>query len=202
MRPLEAARQAKISSDTLKRWLKDYAEFFTPSATPIIGRSRDLKPHDQRVILFIAALRNAGVSHKDIQTRLEEARAGDYADLPPLPVQEVGSIPSDVAAARAQELIENALLQKELALAREKVQELEATLSSVEEAGKEKDARLQSLELELATARGELAALQARLEGYAFGGSRPIAPALLIMAALAAGAVLLMVFYALISLLG
>ena len=209
MRPLEAARQAKISSDTLKRWLKEYAEFFSPSATPAVGRSRDLKPRDLQIVMFIAALRDAGVSHKDIQTRLEQVRAGGFVDLPPLPPQEVGSIPSDVAAARAKDLVDNAILQRELAhmqqalsQSQEQVKALEAELQEARTTGQGQTSRVHDLELELATARGELAALQARLEGYAFGGSRPITPALLIVGALAIGAVLMLIAFVVISLAG
>lgn len=209
MGPSEAARQTGVSPDTLRRWLRDYAEFFSPSANPGGGRERHLTPHDQRLALLIANLRNSGLAHRDIQARLEESRAGGYEDLPPLPDQGVGSIPSDVAAARAKDLVDNAILQRELAhmqqalsQSQEQVKALEAELQEARTTGQGQTNRVHDLELELATARGELAALQARLEGYAFGGSRPIAPALLIMAALAAGAALLMVFYAVISLLG
>jgi len=209
MGPSEAARQTGVSPDTLRRWLRDYAEFFSPSANPGKGRERHLTPHDQRLALLIANLRNSGLAHRDIQARLEESRAGGYEDLPPLPDQGVGSIPSDVAAARAKDLVDNAILQRELAhmqqalsQSQEQVKALEAELQEARTTGQGQTSRVHDLELELATARGELAALQARLEGYAFGGSRPIAPALLIMAALAAGAALLMVFYAVISLLG
>lgn len=209
MGPSEAARQTGVSPDTLRRWLRDYSEFFSPSANPGAGKERHLTPHDQRLALLISNLRNAGLSHRDIQARLEESRAAGYEDLPPLPDQGVGSIPSDVAAARAKDLVDNAILQRELAhmqqalsQSREQVKLLEAELQEARASEQGQTSRVHDLEVELATARGELTTLQARLEGYAFGGSRPVAPALLIVAALAAGAALLMVFYVLISLLG
>ena len=209
MRPSDAARQTGVSPDTLRRWLKDYKGFFSPSANPSKGRERHLTVHDQRLALLIYNLRNSGLSHADIQTRLEESRAGGYADLPPLPDQDVGSIREDLAQSRAIEMRDNAVLERELAHVQQalsqsqgQVKALEADLQEARATEQGHTSRIHELEVSLERARGELATLQARLEGYAFGGSRPIAPALLILATLAAAAALLMVFYALISLLG
>lgn len=202
MRPAEAARQAGVSPDTLKRWLKQYREYFTPSATPLSGRSRHLAPHDQRLAMYIAQLRNADLSLQDIETRLEEARANDWQDLPALPAQGAENIPSDVAAARARDMVENALLSRELAHARDRLQALEGELTTVRETEQQQAGRIHELELALEQARGQVAELQARLSGFSLAGGRSLSPAALVLITLAAGALLMLVAFVALRLVG
>ena len=209
MRPSEAARLAGVSPDTIRRWLEDYAEFFTHDANPGENRERNLTIFDQRLVLLIANLRKSGLYKPDIITRLEESRSVDYKNLPPLPDQGTGSIRQDLAASRASEMVESAVLKRDLSYVRqelsqsqEQVKALEADLQEARATEQGHTGRIHELEVALERARGELAALQARLEGYAFGGSRPIAPALLIMAALGIGAVLMLIAFVVIRLIG
>lgn len=202
MRPSEAARQAGTSPDTLKRWLKQYREYFTPSATPLTGRSRQLTAHDQRLAIYIASLRNADLSYQDIQARLEEARANEWEDLPPLPQQGAENIPSDVAAARAREMVENALLSRELAHARDQLQALTTELETAHTNETSQAGRIHELELALERARGQVAQLEARLSGYALGGERAIAPALLMLIMLVSGAALILIAFLALRLAG
>lgn len=209
MGPSEAARRVGTSADTVKRWLKDYEPFFTPSANPEGQRPRQLEPHDLAVLALIKNLRDVGLLHEDIRRRLEEVRANNYADLPPGPVDSGESIPTEIAAARASSMVENALLERELELTRDQLKvarmELEAAraeLAAANETEASQGERIHGLELELERARGKVAELEARLSGYALSGDRAASPAVLLLLALAVGAVLMLAAFIVISLAG
>lgn len=205
MKPTEAARAAGISVDTLKRWLAAYPEYFSPGATPPQGRQRVISSHDLRVLLLIVALRDAGQSHAEIGDSLQAAQGAQWQDLPPLPAGMGDSIPTELAAGRAAEMVESAVLARELQLIRQQLTEAVARAERVEHelaevrAGKDAtEAARHALELELARARGEVSTLQGRLQAYTLGGDKPISVVLLIAvtAVVAVALVLLVVVVA------
>lgn len=209
MGPSEAARRVGTSADTVKRWLAQYPQYFTPSANPEGQRPRNLEPHDLAVLAMIKNLRDTGLLHEDIGRRLEELRANNYADLPPVPGDSGESIAPEVAAARASTLVEKALLERELDLAQQQLkvarQELTAArseLTTALEAGQQQAGRIHELELALERARGEVARLEARLSGYTLAGGRSLSPAALVLLALAVGALLMLIAFVALRLVG
>lgn len=209
MGPSEAARRVGASADTIKRWLAQYPQYFTPSANPEGQRTRNLEPHDLAVLAMIKNLRDTGLLHEDIGQRLAELRANNYADLPPVPGDSGESMSAEVAAARASTLVEKALLERELDLAQQNLkvarQELTAArseLTTALETGQQQAGRIHELELMLERARGQVAQLEARLSGYALGSERAVSPALLMLIMLAAGALLMLVAFVALRLAG
>lgn len=209
MGPSEAARRVDTSPDTIKRWLKDYSEHFSPGAVPEGTRTRNLDRRDVAILLLIKNLRAAGLLHEDIRGRLDELRAAGYADLPPVPGDSGESMTAEVAAARASTMVEKALLERELDQAQQQLKmarmELTAARSELAEAhetGQSQAGRIHELELMLERARGQVAQLEARLSGYALGGERAISPALLMLFMLVAGAVLMLIAFAALRLAG
>lgn len=207
VKPKEAARAADISIDTLKRWLAAYSDYFSPGATPPPGRQRNLDAHDLRVLFMIASLRDAGMSHEEVGASLERARADEWRDLPPLPDGFDGdTIPANVAASRASEMVANAVLQRELQLVRAqldaaatRVEYLEAELADVRGADTSKAQQISALEKELERARGEVAAARARLASYSLGMSDRPVPAALLIIVTAVVAVLLVVLVLIVA---
>jgi len=161
------------------------------------------------VLALIKNLRDVGLLHEDIGRRLEELRANNYADLPPGPVDSGESIPSEIAAARASSMVENALLERELSLVRDQLKlarmDLEAArseLATSQEAQAQQRERAYELELQIERARGQVAQLEARLSGYALSGGRALSPAALMLLALAVGALLVLIAFLALRLAG
>ncbi len=189
MKPTEVARIVGVSVDTVKRWLSTYPEVFSPGAIPPSGRQRVLNEHDLRVLMMIVALRDAGQSGEEVATSLKVAQDDNWRDLPPLPVGVGESIPTDLAAGRAAEMVESAVLARELQLVRqqlleatERAEKVEDELEAMRTERRGTEAAQHALELELERARGEISTLQARLSAYTLGGEKPISVALIIAA--------------------
>lgn len=199
MKPADAIKVIGVSDDTLKRWGRQYRDFFSPAATPPKGQTREYTPHDIRLALKILALRDAGLTYEAIKESLEAEQENGWEGLPPMPDIEAlrETLPADVAASRANEMVQNAVLQRELAhvrqeleLAQGRVLELEASMSTLQTSKTEVEGAKHALELDLERARADVRELQARLQGYTIGGDKPIAPAILIIMTLLAGALL------------
>lgn len=195
------AKMIGVSPDTLRRWTADYERFLTPTAHPGSGKTRVLSVHDMAVLNYVATARNTGMDRHTIVDRLREMQAGEWRSLPAVPPEwmaETETVPLDLAASRASEVAQLAVLQSELQhiraaleLAESKVKTLEDRLQGLEAEKGTLQIEKQALQLELATARGEAAALQARLDGYTMLlGQRPRNLVLIVLAALVLGAVL------------
>jgi hypothetical protein len=205
MNPTTFARLIDVSASTLRRWCDAYAVYLSPGANPPRGKVMILSDHDRRVLALVASMRNMGHEQPDILARLDELRGNEWRALPELPSEWGGvgeSVAVDVAASRAADLAQLAVLQSELQHTRlalqdalQRAEKLESELDSLrtETSASERasDARIHSLEVELTAARGEVRELQARLAAYAItGGDKPIPVAVIVAVALLAGAVL------------
>lgn len=202
------ARLLDVSVGTIRRWVGDdvYGAFLTPGASPAKGNTRIMTPHDQRVLFFVAQMREIGASQDAILERLRRLQEDDWRDLPPIPSEWDGSgdtLPLDVAANRASEMVQSAVLQKELQHLREALQlavsraeELEMQLQAIsgerDELSEQKHTleletsrRVHTLELEVSQARGEAARLEAELNAYSMtyslGGKKPVSPVWIVL---------------------
>lgn len=200
MKPTEAARIAGVSVDTVKRWLATYPEAFSPGATPPPGRQRVLNQHDIRVLAMIVTLREAGQTGEEVTESLNAARNNGWRDLPPLPAGAGESISTELAAGRAAEMVENAVLTRELQLVRqqlteavERADQLAHELDDLRAGKQTADDAQHALELELERARGDVKTLEARLAAYSIRGAAPASPLVLI-----AGAALVTLLIALV----
>lgn len=211
MKPADAIRVIGVSDDTLKRWGKQYRDFFSPAATPPKGQTRDYTPHDIRLALMISTLRDTGLTYEAITESLEAEQGNGWEGLPPMPdLDELReTLPADVAASRASDMVQNAVLQRELAYVRQELQqaqnrvlELEDALSTLQTAKSGVEASGHALELDLERARADVREFQARLQGYTIGGEKPIAPAILIVVSLLAGVVIVLVALVVFSIVG
>lgn len=212
MQPFELAQLLGVSANTVRRWTRVFRSYLTPTGSPRPGNARRLTPHDVRVLRLVAQARAENQPQELIEQTLDALQAGEWRDLPDMPPeweQPDETITLPAAASRAYDVAQIAVLQRdleqvrgELVAASERVQALEAQLTSATEAHQEKDSRYHALELELAQARGQVAELQARLSGYALGGERSLSPAALVFVALAAGALLMLVAFVALRLVG
>lgn len=212
MQPQELATLLDVSSNTIRRWCREFHGYLTPAAHPQKGKVRALAPHDVRVLRLVAQARAAGQPHETIRATLDTLRDDGWRELPEIPPEwaqndETISVPA--AAARAYDMAQIAVLQRdldqvrgELELARARVGELETALASAEAAGQDRDTRYHALELELAQERGRVAELQARLSGFSLAGGRSLSPAALMLIALAAGAALMLIAFVVLRLAG
>lgn len=209
--------------NTIRNWTSVYSEFLTPSANPTLGKRRELTAHDLRVLNFVATLKNTGTDTKQIVDRLQTMQHDDWAELPALPPEWVGSdetVTVALAASRASEMAQVAVLQTELQHALqsrdEKQRQLEAAqirydalsneLASLQSRFDMSEDEKTNLRIELERAKGEVQALQAQIAGftlaYGMGRGKPINVAVIIVAALLIGAVLVIVAMVIGALVG
>lgn len=203
MQPHELSQLLDVSPQTIRRWTRVFRRYLTPHAVPQKGKARRLAPHDVRIMRLVAEARKENQPQEMIESTLDALQADNWRGLPETPAEwerRGDTITLPEAAARAWDAAQFAALQKDLEqargaldVARNRVTELESALESATEAGQEKDTRYHSLELELERARGQVAELQARLSSYALGRDRPVNVGLIILAALAAGAALVLI---------
>lgn len=191
MNPSRFAQLTGTHKNTVRRWTNIYAPFLSPSAAPATGRARSLQGHDQRVLLYVATMRDQGLDQEAITQRLSEMQANEWDGLPTVPPewQDTGkSVPVELAAARASEMATVAALQTELQHTRQALQEarqqvelLQQDLEALRGAKADSDATRHDLELRLSDAKGNVSRLEARLQAYTLGRSDPVAPAVLII---------------------
>jgi DNA-binding transcriptional MerR regulator len=202
------AQLLDVDPSTVRRWASVYKEFFSPSSRPAQGKSRALTDHDVRVISLISSLRDAGLDLEGVRKRLNEMQADNWNDLPSIPDEwqrVAGTIPLDVAQARAGEMMTIAALQME-------VKHLTAALESAQKRVDDLVAELQAkgaleaentrLQLELSEARGAVQKYEAQLAGYSLGRSKPLNIGVLLLVAALVGAALVTVAIIVGALLG
>ncbi len=186
----DLARLLQLDGSTLRRWTALYAEFLSPGAAPPKGKARALADHDLKVLRYIATMRDSGQDQIAIADRLKAMQADGWHDLPGLPAEWGGvgkSVPMDLAASRASEMAQVAVLQSELQHARMALEASQNRVKELEVLVQENHA----LQLDLERARADVRALEARLEGYqALLGDRPRNLVLIVLAALVLGAIL------------
>jgi hypothetical protein len=194
-----------LSPNTVRNWLSEYQEFFSPGANPPPGDRRVLSDIDLRVVAYIAGLRKITGNKTEVVSRLKDSQHDDWSTLPELPAEwnvSEESVPVGVATYRANELAQLAVLQRELQYTRSaletaeaKAREFQDKLQSTESQAASLNVEKHELELEVVTLRGRVAQLESELKGYSLayglGGSKPV-NLLLIIGITAAGAVILM----------
>lgn len=197
----------QVAPNTIRNWTSTYGEFLTARANPPSGKKRVLTELDLRILNYVAALKNAGEDQDAIFRRLQELHRDNWADLPTLPPQWRGTddtVSVAIAASRASEIAQVAVLQSELQNTR---QALEAAQAHVEDLSHKLDAlqgrfdasenEKTTLRIELERAKGEVQTLQAQIAGYSLaygmGRGKPISVFVIIVAALLIGAVLVII---------
>lgn len=198
----EVSNMIGTSPDTLRRWCtEEYTAFLSPGATPGKGEVREFNTHDLRVLNYVATKRRIHRPHGEIREDLARFQAGGWAELPDVPEewqqQTTGQITVAEAGERASHVaeltaltVENRNLRDRLQEARESVDQLQSRLQAVERSERATAGEVNDLRVQLSDARGEVNTLQARLQAYAITGDTPTPVALIIVAALVAGAVL------------
>lgn len=196
-----------ISPASLRRWTGEYAEFLSPGATPPLGDDRRLNEHDIRVLHYIGASREAGMAHDKIKQQLIDWQRDGWTELPHIPdewtsppqdgriaVSEAREESSALATVAAQQVVIQTL-REQLETASDRAEKLQQDLDHLQATQRATESEVNALRVDLERARGEVAALQARLSAYTLTGERPIPLALIILVtALAAVVIVLIVF--------
>lgn len=203
MKPNELSHLIGVSPNTVRRWTGEYRKYLTPTAAPHRGQPRVLAEHDARVMMYIAARREAGDTQDAITASLDAMQDDDWHDLPQLPAEWAdpdATMPVALAAVRSRDIASIAVLQRDLEHTRLALQDavgraesLQAELDALRGDKTATDARLHALEVELTAARGEVSTLTAKLSTYAIGGDPVPLVVLVAVTALAAVAVVLVV---------
>ncbi len=211
MKVTQFSRMVDVSVATARRWVKVYDEFLTPSANPPKGETRTLTHHDQQVLYYAAQLRDAGLSQDAVVERLRALQDNDWIGLTELPSEwrnGADTVTVSVAASRASELAQVAVLQaelqhirRELEQAQNRVGELEAQLNTTGDQLSTSENEKNELRLELERARGEVEKFRAQLASYSFGREAPVNVGFILLSALLIGALLVAVAFVLARLL-
>jgi len=179
MKPTEAAKRLDLHRDTLKRWLRQYSEFFSYGANPGQGQDRNLHPDDLRILMYIKELRNSGLRYEGIKARLEAEKANSWENLPYLPEFDE-TVPVEVNQ-RASELAQSAILSHELQVARAQlaeahgtIEQLEAQLAELDQEKTGLTSEKHELEVQLERAKSEAARLEGQLSQYTLGRDQPL----------------------------
>jgi DNA-binding transcriptional MerR regulator len=206
MKPSTLAERLEVNSDTIRRWANTYQQYLSAGANPARGKTRSFSEDDARVLLLVATLRNSGVDHDDIETRLKEHKADNWMRLPELP-SEWGladeTVPLGVAVSKASDLAQIAVLRSELETTRtaliaaeSRLEELETELAVATGENENITTELNQTKITVEQLRGQVQALNARIEGfniaYGFGRDRP-APIGIVIAVTAIVAVIIAV---------
>ena len=201
-----------ISPNTFRLWTRVYGQFLSPSGAPAKGKTRNLTPLDQRILLHVHTLRGADLPIEEITARLRDLQSNGWRDLPELPpewTEDQREISVELATARAGEIAEIAVLRTELentrenlAAARALAESLQQELVAIRSRHESSEEKAHDLELRLSEAQGTIRTLEARLAGYALGGEKPVNLLVIIGVALLIGAVLVALAVVLGALVG
>jgi len=216
MNPSTLADRLNVNSDTVRRWASTYAVYLSPSANPTRGKSRSFTDHDARILLLVSTLRDSGLDHTDIENRLKELQDDSWARLPELPPEwglEEETVPLGIAASKAADVVQIAVLRAELENTRQalqaaqgQIQQLQATLASSESENATLSARLQTIGLEAEHLRGQVSTLEAKLSSYSMAYSlgsseRPVSAVTLVMLVALGTVVLVLIVAAVVVLI-
>lgn len=101
--PSDAAKACNVSVNTIRGWIRDFGEHFTPEARGE-GGNRLLSDKDLNTLQYIASLRSNGLQRDAIAQRLQETSIGEAETLvdvqkPAIALQPTPAAPSaDFAA--------------------------------------------------------------------------------------------------------
>lgn len=111
-------------------------------------------------------------------------------------------MPVGLAISRANEVVQVAVLQKELqhaqqelTVAQNRVEELEASLTQTQEQSEQLEKERTDLLVQVEKLKGEVARLEGYLMGYSFGRDKPVSVAVIIGFALLVGAILVLISF-------
>jgi len=175
-----------------------------------------LTAFDLRVLHYISVARDAGQPKEAIIEHLEAMRADDWRDLPQTPPEwnlSGETVSVAVAASKAYDVATIAVLQRDLQFAqqalqeaRQRVDQLQSTLDTVQGEKSTSEAHIHDLQLQLTAARGEVDTLRARLDSYrlaySFGREHPVNIGVIILVTAVAVAALVIVLLLAVRLAG
>ena len=78
--PSDAAKACNVSVNTIRGWIRDFGEHFTPEARGE-GGNRLLSDKDLNTLQYIASLRSNGLQRDAIAQRLQETSIGEAETL-------------------------------------------------------------------------------------------------------------------------
>lgn len=210
MNPSRLANLLGTSSNSIRRWSETFAAYLSPSARPAPGEPRIYTKLDAQILHFVATQRAAHRPNEDIAARLADLRAREWQDLPALPdgwpTMEQSLTPWNVGAGTLAQI---AGLQTELQFVQEqrdhalaKVTTLEDEIDALRASQHVTQAELSAKQTELAEARAVVARVEGQLSQYTLGRAQPVNVGVIVIAALAAGAALMLVAFVVLRLAG
>lgn len=211
MNPSHLANLLGISSNSIRRWSEQFSHFLSASARPAPGEPRIYTKLDAQIMHFIATKRAAHRPNEEIAERLSELRAGEWRDLPPLPENwpdmETALVPSwNIGAGTLAQIstlqteLQFTQKQRDQALAR--VDTLEAEIDALRASQSATEAELSAKQTELLEARAVVARVEGQMSQYTLGRDKPLNVGVIIIAALAAGAALMLIAFVVLRLAG
>jgi DNA-binding transcriptional MerR regulator len=160
MTPSQLADLLGVASNTIRRWSKVYADFLTPTARPQGGKTRRFSRFDQRVLYFVAALRESpeNVDDQQVIARLKALQDDNWRSLPELPeefadIDDPGVLEVVSTEQRARELATVEFLQRENVRLAELNDQLQGDLQLAQEREKEAQQKVAELVEQMASLR-------------------------------------------------
>lgn len=149
--PTDVAKLTGVSKPAIRSYTLTYNAYFSGSATPGIGQSRQYTEDDIKLVSFIFSRSNAGYTHQDTLKALEAGELENYAFTLPEPIQDVTGGPGDAQGTSTAIVTFEALYQ-----ARADAQTAQAQLQDYKQRDAAAQIRINELERELGTALGKL----------------------------------------------
>lgn len=85
--PIQAAKRANVSVQSIRNWTRDYADLLSPSARGEAG-PRLFTDEDVEILCTIAALRKSGVSPSEVAERIRSGAPSPIIEIePPQPTE-------------------------------------------------------------------------------------------------------------------
>ena len=207
----KVADKLGVVPNTVRNWIDEYHQFLSSSAHPPKGRTRVLTAQDVRILHYIAAARDIGQPLETITAKLQAMQDDNWQDLPAVPhdwSDPEETIPVTIAANKAYDVAQIAVLQRDLdhaqqalQLAESRVEQLERDNAALQASQTASEAEKHDLQIKLTAARGEVETVKARLQSYAItGGDRPIPVALIIAVTAAAVLIALVIMLVIVRL--
>ncbi len=86
--PADAAKACNVTVNTIRGWIRDFSEHFTPGARGESG-NRLLSDKDMNTLKYIASLRLEGLQRDAIGVRLQEVTIGETETLADVPASSI-----------------------------------------------------------------------------------------------------------------
>lgn len=162
--PTDVAKITGVSKPAIRSYTLTYNAYFSGSATPGPGQSRQYTPDDIKLVSFIISRSNAGYTHNDTLKALETGELENYAFTLSEPIQDATDGPSDDTGTSTAlvplETFYQALAQAQTAQAQ--LQDYKQREAAAVESERAAQTRINELERELGSVAGELRAIKAQ----------------------------------------